>query len=113
MFARWRRTLGGRIGLDDERYERRVGDVWMYTIGMNCVSSIFIIIDLLFGLIFSITFRFVGFDAGRPLVRDTSFWGFRSITQKLRQFICIQLYGLLAPRDPASWLASRNLESCL
>ena len=25
-----------------------------------------------------VSFRFVGFDAGRPLVRDTSFWGFRT-----------------------------------
>ena len=28
-----------------------------------------------FGLV---SFRFVGFDAGRPLVSSTSFWGFRS-----------------------------------
>ena len=27
------------------------------------------------------TFRFVGFDAGRPLVRDTPFWGIRSNVQ--------------------------------
>ena len=25
-----------------------------------------------------VSFRFVGFDAGRPLVRGTSFWGFRT-----------------------------------
>ena len=26
----------------------------------------------------SVSFRFVGIDAGRPLVRGTSFWGFRT-----------------------------------
>ena len=30
-----------------------------------------------------VSFRFVGFDAGRPLLRGTSFWGFRTNVSSL------------------------------